>query len=185
MRQIRNNVFETNSSSIHSIAISKEPVAGLPESIYFCLGGYGWEFDDVSPASYLYTAIMTIYDKKDRDNKLNKLKSILDSRGIKYEFETPKFGSGGWLKNGYIDHSENLDMFIETVLSDEDMLMRLLFGNSCVFTGNDDSDSKEQAYIKRWEKEYRNYDWETDTTTIEKNPYYMEENNYDWFYKGN
>lgn len=41
MRQIRNNVFETNSSSIHSIAISKEPVAGLPESIYFCLGGYG------------------------------------------------------------------------------------------------------------------------------------------------
>lgn len=185
MRQIRNNVFETNSSSIHSIAISKEPVAGLPESIYFCLGGYGWEFDDVSPASYLYTAIMTIYDKKDRDNKLNKLKSILDSRGIKYEFETPKFDGDGWLDNGYIDHSDELSTFINTVLSDEDMLMRLLFGNSYVFTGNDSSDPEEQAYIRRWNSTIEEYDYETKKTIIRKNPYYMEEDNYDWFYKGN
>lgn len=185
MRQIRNNVFETNSSSMHSIAISKEPVAGFPESIYFYLGEYGWEFDNVSPASYLYTAIMTIYDKKDSDNKLNKLKSILDSRGIKYEFETPKFGSGGWLKNGYIDHSENLDAFIETVLSNEDMLMRLLFGNSCVFTGNDNSDPEEQAYIKRWNSVIEDYDYETGETTMRENPYYMGTKDYDWFYKGN
>lgn len=92
---------------------------------------------------------MTIYDKKDRDNKLNKLKSILDSRGIKYEFETPKFDGDGWLDNGYIDHSDELSTFINTVLSDEDMLMRLLFGNSYVFTGNDNSDPEEQAYIER------------------------------------
>lgn len=185
MRQIRNNVFETNSSSIHSIAISKEPVAGLPESIYFCLGGYGWEFDDVSPASYLYTAIMTIYDKKDRDNKLNKLKSILDSRGIKYEFETPKFDGYGCLDNGYIDHSGELSTFINTVLSDEDMLMRLLFGNSYVFTGNDNSDPEEQAYIERWNSTIEEYDYETKKTIIRKNPYYIEEDNYDWFYKEN
>lgn len=185
MRQIRNNVFETNSSSMHSIAISKEPVAGFPESIYFYLGEYGWEFSDVSPASYLYTAIMTIYDKKDRDNKLNKLKSVLDSHGIKYKFETPKFYSDGWLENGYIDHSGELSTFIETVLSDEDMLMRLLFGNSCVFTGNDNSDPEEQAYIKRWEKNIENYDWKTDAVTVEENPYYMGKDDYDWFYKGN
>lgn len=185
MRQIRSNVFETNSSSIHSIAISKEPVAGLPESIYFCLGGYGWEFDDVSPASYLYTAIMTIYDKKDRDNKLNKLKSILDSRGIKYEFETPRFYDDEWLDNGYIDHSEELSTFIETVLSDEDMLMRLLFGNSHVFTGNDNSTAEEQAYVRRWEKDYAEDNWYTGVFTMKENPYYMGNTNYDWFYKGN
>lgn len=185
MRQIRNNVFETNSSSIHSIAISKEPVAGFPNAIRFYLGKYGWEFDDVSPASYLYTAIMAIHDKKDRDNKLNKLKSILDSRGIKYEFETPKFDDYGWLDNGFIDHSGELSTFIKTVLSDEGMLMRLLFGNSCVFTGNDNSDAEEQAYIRRWEKEYRNYDWKTKTVTVGENPYYMGKDDYDWFYKGN
>ena len=169
MRQIRNNVFETNSSSMHSIAISKEPVAGFPESIYFYLGEYGWEFNDVSPASYLYTAIMTIYDKKDRDNKLNKLKSVLNSRGIKYEFEPPKFDNYGWLENGYIDHSDELSTFIETVLSDEDMLMRLLFGNSCVFTGNDNSDPEEQAYIERWNSAIEDYDYKTGKRTIRKN----------------
>ena len=128
---------------------------------------------------------MTIYDKKDSDNKLNKLKSILDSRGIKYEFETQKFGSDGWFKNGYIDHSENLDAFIETVLSNEDMLMRLLFGNSYVFTGNDHSDPEEQAYIERWNSVIEDYDYETGETTIRKNPYYMGTKDYDWFYKGN
>lgn len=185
MKQIRSGVFETNSSSMHSIAISKEPVINLPDTIYFCLGEFGWEFDEVDPVGYLYTAIMTIYDKKNRDNKLNKLKSILDSRGIKYEFEAPKFDSYGWLKNGYIDHSDELSTFIETVLSDEDMLMRLLFGNSYVFTGNDNSDPEEQAYIERWNSTIEEYDYETKKTIIRKNPYYMEEDNYDWFYKGN
>lgn len=185
MKQIRSGVFETNSSSMHSIAISKEPVIGFPESIYFYLGEYGWEFSDISPASYLYTAIMTIYDKKDRDNKLNKLKSILDSRGIKYEFETPRFDSDGWLDNGYIDHSDELGTFIETVLSDEDMLMRLLFSNSCVFTGNDNSTAEEQAYVRRWEKDYAEDNWYTGMFTMKENPYYMGNTNYDWFYKGN
>lgn len=185
MKQVRNNVFETNSSSMHSIAISKEPVAGFPESIYFYLGEYGWEFNNVSPAGYLYTAIMCIYNKKCRDNKLNKLKSILDSRGIKYEFETPKYDDNKWLDNGYIDHSENLDTFIDTVLSDEDMLMRLLFGNSCVFTGNDNSTAEEQAYIERWNSAIKDYDYKTRKTTIRKNPYYMGTEDYDWFYKGN
>lgn len=185
MKQIRNSVFETNSSSMHSIAISKEPVIGFPESIYFYLGEYGWEFNDVNPASYLYTAIMTIYDKKDRDNKLNKLKSILDSRGIKYEFETPRFYGDEWLDNGYIDHSEELGTFIETILSDEDMLIRLLFGNSYVFTGNDNSDAEEQAYIERWNEYVEDYNWRTGECIKKKNPYYMGKNDYDWFYKGN
>lgn len=185
MKQIRNNVFETNSSSMHSIAISKEPVARFPDTIRFYLGEYGWEFDEVNPANYLYTAIMAIHDKKDRDNKLNKLKSILDSYDIKYEFEPSKFDDYGYLDNGYVDHGSELSIFVKAVLSDEDMLMRLLFGNSCVFTGNDNSETKEQAYVKRWEAEYESYDWKTGNTTIEKNPYYMGEEDYDWFYKGN
>ena len=185
MKQIRNGVFETNSSSMHSIAISKEPVINLPSTIHFRLGEFGWEFDEVNPADYLYTAIMIIYDKKDRDNKLNKLKSVLDSCGIKYEFEAPKFDSDGQIYNGYIDHSEDLGTFIETVLSNKDMLMRLLSGDSHVFTGNDNSDAEEQAYVKRWEEDYAEYNWHTDVFTMKENPYYIGNTNYDWFYKGN
>lgn len=180
MRQIRNNVFETNSSSMHSIAISKEPVAGFPESIYFYLGEYGWEFDNVSPASYLYTAIMYMYDEKDRKEKLDKLKLILDSHSIKYEFEKPDPNKDMYCRNGFIDHAKDLDDFINIVLSDEDMLMRLLFGNSCVFTGNDHSDPEEQAYIERWNSVIEDYDYETGKTTMRENPYYMGTKDYDW-----
>lgn len=185
MRQIRNNVFETNSSSMHSIAISKEPVAGFPESIYFYLGEYGWEFNDVSPASYLYTAIMYMYNGKDRKEKLDKLKLILDSYGIKYEFEKPDPDKDMCCRNGFIDHAEDLDDFINIVLSNEDMLIRLLFGNSYVFTGNDNSDAEEQAYIERWNSAIEDYDYDTGKTTIKENPYFMGTADYDWFYKGN
>ena len=32
-------------------------------SIYFHIGEYGWEFDCVDTASYLYTAILSKYNK--------------------------------------------------------------------------------------------------------------------------
>lgn len=185
MRQIRNNVFETNSSSIHSIAISKEPVAGFPNVIYFHLGEFGWKFEEVDPADYLYTAIMYMYDGKDKKEKLDKLKSILDSHNIEYEFERPNPDNDMCCMNGYIDHVEDLDDFINAVLSEEDMLMRLLFGNSHVFTGHDNSDAEEQAYIKRWNSAIKDYNYKTGKMIIEKNPYYMGVDDYDWFYKGN
>ena len=53
MKQIRNGVFETNSSSIHSIAISKEPVINFLDTIHFRLGEFGWEFDEVDSGDYL------------------------------------------------------------------------------------------------------------------------------------
>ncbi len=57
MIQIRKGTFETNSSSTHSICISKEPVTKYPKSIHFYLGRYGWEQDTVvDTASYLYNS---------------------------------------------------------------------------------------------------------------------------------
>ena len=55
MKQIRTSVFETNSSSTHSIAISKKPVT-IGKYIYFGIGEFGWENDCVNTADYLYTA---------------------------------------------------------------------------------------------------------------------------------
>lgn len=56
---IRNGIFETNSSSVHSICISKKPVENVKgKKIAFYLGEYGWENETVDTTDYLYTAIM-------------------------------------------------------------------------------------------------------------------------------
>lgn len=96
-RQIRSSVFETNSSSTHSIAIPKKPVV-TGEYISFSIGEFGWENDCVDTADYLYTAIL---EQDDRDELLDKLKDILNNHSIKYKFEEPKYkksNDGKYLK---------------------------------------------------------------------------------------
>ena len=178
-RQIRNNVFETNSSSTHSIAISKKPPV-IGKYIYFGIGEFGWRNDCVDIADYLYTAIL---EQDERDELLERLKSILNTHSIEYEFEEPKYwiGDSGnkYLDEGYIDHSDETREFIEAVLSDDDMLMRCLFGDSCVYTGNDNQDPCPSG-CNIAEDTY--YDW--DKKAMVDNPYHDPEN-YDYFYKGN
>ena len=62
MIQIRSSVFETNSSSTHSIAISKKPVVA-GKYIRFCIGEFGWANGIADTADYLYT-----YLKKQLNN---------------------------------------------------------------------------------------------------------------------
>lgn len=180
-RQIRNSVFETNSSSTHSIAISKKkPVIG--NSIHFGIGEFGWENDCVNTADYLYTAILEQYDEA--DELLDKLKEILDRHSIDYSFEEPSYytssnGIDRWLDYGYVDHSDEIREFIFAVLNDEDLLMRYLFGNSNVYTGNDNQDP-DPSGCDIADKEY--YDW--GSNKMLPNPYHDTEN-YDYFYKGN
>ena len=180
MKQIRRNVFETNSSSTHSICISKHPVSVIGQSIHFYIGEYGWEHDCVDAADYLYTAILT---QDDSDELLCRLKNILDTHSISYELEEPQYsfddeGGWRWLENGHIDHSDETRAFIEAVLNDEDMLMRCLFGSSCVYTGNDNGGDYDcmcySAYETIW-------DWNDKRIP---NPHH-DSKNYDYFFKGN
>lgn len=179
MKQIRRNVFETNSSSTHSICISKTPVAPH-DYIYFRIGEYGWENDCVSTAAYLYTAILCM---RDSEQLLSKLKNILDRHGIEYDFEEPDYDEEcDYLNNGYIDHSYDTRDFIDAVLADDDMLIRCLFGpGSCVYTGNDNQDDRPsgcniaEEFI--WEYENGKY-------VKKPNPYHDKEK-FDYFYKGN
>jgi hypothetical protein len=180
MKQIRSNVFETNSSSTHSIAISKKPVV-IGKYIYFDIGEYGWENDVADTANYLYTAILA---QDNRDDLLDKLKKILDKYSIKYEFKEPlwrqsSIGDDVWLEYGYIDHSYELIAFLNAILSNEDLLMRYLFGNSCVYTGNDNQDP-DPSGCDIAKEEY--YDW--DSNKMIKNPYH-DSKNYDYYYKTN
>lgn len=178
MKQIRKGVFETNSSSTHSICISKKPVK-TGSYVYFGIGEYGWENGCVDIADYLYTAILEMDDSKEL---LDKLKKILDNHSIEYEFEKPIYSNSGYLEYGYIDHSYETREFIDAVLSDEDMLMRCLFGDSAVYTGNDNQDddpsgcniADEYIWTENEDGEY----------VERKNPYYDPEH-YDYFRKGN
>lgn len=176
MITIRKGVFETNSSSTHSICISKAPV-DIPKGrkISFTFGEYGWENDTVyDTASYLYTGI---YENK-VEGQLDKLKSMLDEMGVAYEFEQPG-EHRGFFESGYVDHSYELNPFIEAVLSDKDLLARYLFGDSYIETGNDNEDNDPSTYGVAdevyWDERKREY---------VPNPYHDAEH-FDYFYKGN
>ena len=196
MYQVRNGVFETNSSSTHSICISKKPVDADGCHVDFHLGEFGWSFDEVDPADYLYTAIMSFSDWREL---LDMLKDILDSHSITYTFEKPKWDSYGdgeyyasddygdddcWLANGYVDHVGEARDFVDAVLNDEDMLMRLLFdGDSVVYTGCDSYEMDAMCYAA--EPTIWKYDDYYDYTGEEiPNPNH-DDDKYDYFFKGN
>lgn len=162
-RQIRRSCFETNSSSTHAICITK---GGYTKGDYieFEPGEFGWEFDTYndlhSRASYLITAIFNS-DKDYADKKLQQLKDILDDNGIKYVIPEPKtdlWEYNGATKyyydiDGYIDHAGETREFVEAVLSDSDRLMRYLFGDSMIITGNDSSDDySDRMYVNEGEE---------------------------------
>ena len=182
-RQIRSSVFETNSSSTHSIAIAKAPVV-IGKSIHFGIGEFGWANGCADTADYLYTAIL---EQNNHSELLNKLKEILDRHSIEYKFEEPKYrkstdGKYEWIDYGYIDHSDELDDFLDAVLNNEDLLMRYLFGDSAVYTGNDNQDS-DPSGCDIADEHY----WTEDENGkyIElPNPYH-DPVNYEYFYKGN
>ena len=181
-RQIRSSVFETNSSSTHSIAISKAPVVA-GKHISFGIGEFGWENGIADTADYLYTAIL---EQRNPSELLDKLKEILNKHSIEYKFEEPRYeksayGDYEYLDYGYIDHAYELGEFLDEVLNNEDLLMRYLFGNSTVYTGNDNQDSDPSgcdiADEYYWTEENGKY--------VEKlNPYH-DSVNYEYFYKGN
>lgn len=187
MRTIRSGVFETNSSSTHSICISKAPVeAG--NFINFDIGEYGWENRCVANTSnYLYTMILSGNDYDEAIEKVEKLKGILESHGVNYKFEEPRWNTWDsdykYLEYGYVDHAYDGQDFVDALLNDEDMLMRYLFGNSFIYTGNDNQDA-DYAGCYICSPTISEYDRVNKTWIDRPNPYHDAEN-YDYFFKGN
>ena len=133
---------------------------------------------------------LTTLELEYKKNLLNKLKEILDSHGITYTFEKPKtvhydYGDGNeWdeLYVGYIDHGYDTYEFVYSVLENDDMLIRYLFSDSHVYTGNDNDEggmmcNAAEPTIWKWDSDWHN-SWE------EPNPNHDEEK-YEYFYKGN
>ena len=97
--QIRRGVFETNSSSVHSVSIVKDNFkCSLPKKFVInCDGEFGWEWDtyddSASKAAYLYQAIKyyteknaNANDEKERlQDLMDKFIGNLESYGIEVE----------------------------------------------------------------------------------------------------
>lgn len=167
--QVRRSVFETNSSSTHSISIiKKSDIDEFPDTVVFGKGEFGWEFDvhydTATKAEYLWEAITSCY-WKDIDKVNNAIKSITETlakHNIKAVFpyaanmkvKTHKYDDGSTythiqfmnddeVDDGYVDHGNELGDFLEDVLSNERKLMNYLFDyNSYVSTGNDNSEEE-------------------------------------------
>lgn len=193
MRTIRRGVFESNSSSTHSIAIPKN--CDETNYISFHIGEFGWGWEEADPADYFYTAIyVTSNTVNDVEEKLTRLKDILDDHDIEYYFGEVR--TNLWhsnydnkdylcLDNGYIDHGNELTDFVNELLNDGDKLVRFL-SRGLVFTGNDNSNTEERCFIERDTEYLDDYDWRTKTESKIKNPYYMaDHNDYDWYLKEN
>ena len=155
--QIRKGVFETNSSSVHAIAIGREGWGELPEELKFTVGQFGWEQDtytDMSDrARYLFTAICYLYYdgwEPDDEEKLNGIEEnpeytdwkdyisdTLDSYGVRARFYTPDKEDFY-----YIDHASSLTDWLKRIRGSEELLMMYLFSpTSIIKTGNDNDDT--------------------------------------------
>ncbi len=70
MRQVRNLVFETNSSSTHCICIVTDRNAELeyPKNVFFRCSNFGRKPAELrsveDKAAYLYSSILSLYEKQ-------------------------------------------------------------------------------------------------------------------------
>jgi len=143
----RNNVFETNSSSTHSLCISntRNVLDCSDARMYIRLGEFGWEHERYHGAyeiaSYVYTG--ALYNK---DYELVKLmKEILPN----CEFENPG------VKFYYIDHGNELQELFEEFKKNPNKLLNFIFGKkSFIVTGNDNSDERISCEIPEGCEEY-------------------------------
>lgn len=158
MKKIRFGVFETNSSSTHSICIAKNAELLIPKSIHFSFGEFGWEQDTLDSmhekASYLYTGLFA----NDRELDFDEIKEYLEKKGVEVSAEVPIWkeytyegnNGGKYVDNGgYVDHSGDMTEFLNAVCEDKERLMRYLFsGLSFIRTGNDNEDSDISINVK-------------------------------------
>lgn len=126
--QIRKGLFETNSSSVHTLVIGhhgQDIFANLPKRVDFKLDwdGYSYQIDDPIQykANYLYHAIAHGWGPS---QYIKAIKEYLDAYNIEYSFENP-------LENENFDFRDNWDTpsgsIIDVILQDKITFMYFLF----------------------------------------------------------
>lgn len=154
--QIRQGIFETNSSSTHAICISNKGNIKIPKEITFSLSyEFGWEwecYNDVdSKAAYLYLAMTYVVngsigqEVEEFTNNVNKIRSWLKEDNINVNFDPVRIIFYSWGacldRPGYLDHGDQTSEFVSWVLKSKQNLYNYLFNtNSCIATGNDNEE---------------------------------------------
>lgn len=193
MIQARFNVFETNSSSTHSIVISKAKVKHIEKTYdispckkYFGYDNFGWEIKEVDPNDYLFTNMIYAYaydyiDENEFEELKDRIREVCSKHHDIPVFDMPTDIHDCWEEYG-IDHFDmNFLRWIFNNSSTEDRLERYLYGSEThVYTGNDNEDSR------KYESTYGiasamvlDDNWE-----LKKNPYH-DEKHYEYYMKGN
>lgn len=153
MKKVRRGMFETNSSSTHTIIITDqncEPGA----LVDFQIGEFGWSHHILSTidekASYLYTLACECYNR----DVYQDLYEILVKYGVDCECSRPavfkKYDGYEYLDNGYVDHCYEGRDFVDAIFHSERRLIRYLFSDeSFVITGNDNCDEDEYEKMEK------------------------------------
>lgn len=119
MKNIRTAVFETNSSSMHSLAIRGKDEISRPGQLRGYFGEYGWGYETLNTCdeklSYVLTALASLSEAD--ECKLGMQEACKRLEGFKYfqwlnEMVKDYTGNvidmdyegGGWYPFGYIDH---------------------------------------------------------------------------------
>lgn len=142
MIQIRNGIFETNSSSVHAISVCTKLPKELPDHIELRCEEYGWEMGIRSLPNYIFTACAQM-------NRADQLADMLDQIGVTYtmipslQTIAKEHDEQGYLSYDpcYIDHCWGLEDFLDAILCDDGLFICAMFNPaSQVETGNDNGE---------------------------------------------
>lgn len=130
--QIRNSVFETNSSSSHSISVTGNTKLNIPDLSYDIecqFGEFGWGYEELThwmeKLSYVMTSIQYFCEGELKPEEFQNTKWFLWLNEMFQEFTgyniIPVFDSSEWYKMGYVDH-QSTDLLSEYFIDDKNVL---------------------------------------------------------------
>ena len=131
-RTIRKGLFETNSSSVHSLCVKVgSKIDTNIDHIYFDVGEFGWECEIWESTNIKASYINTLIRDCNLEEKFYpRIKEVLAKHNITCEFNTEK-------TDFYVDHSfEHIELLYDIFETDEKFLTFLL-GEGAVITDND------------------------------------------------
>ena len=162
MINIRKGTFETNSSSTHSICITKEDsFIKIPEELKINVKNYefGWEYEKYRGTdekfAYLIIGVIAGYGDNfiEISQRLNKLVKTISKwvKNVHIEGLDIICYDGNMYYDsydGYVDHAEELTEMVDVLLQNDEMLKRYLFSeDSFILTGNDNSDGYQDIKV--------------------------------------
>ena len=160
MFKIRKNVFETNSSSTHTICICRDPISEDAKNKVLDIdttAEFGWEQSKADPVDYLYAMAKCF-------GRVDELLDMFEDLNLHviYDGEETTPGIPDPEDDEYWDapidqYGDFYDLF-DDLMSDSDFFLRFLFGKTVIYTGNDNShDSRVDENWQYPEQKLDNY----------------------------